>query len=253
MNIVVCCKFVPSMDDLVVNDDRTVSLANAEWKINEADLNAVQVAVNLVKTVDGQVTALTVGDSHAESTKLRKDLLSRGPDKMMILSNEAFAKASPIEISEVLCTAIKEIDADLVICGEGSDDYYNQQTGIQLGTHLGWSNVHSVDSIAVEDGVLVVERMLEKSAEVLEIELPAVLSVTKTVAKAQRPNMRDVLAAGKKPVEIKQIDTAPNVGLKTLSVLALENKERKQVLIDEGSSEEKAEKFVSYLKAEGVL
>lgn len=256
MNIAVCCKFVPSVDDLVTHDDQSVSFENAEWKINEFDLHAVEAGVALAKETGGKLIAVTVGDSHVESSKLRKDLLSRGPDEMVVISADELAGADPAVVSELVAKAAEKIGADLILCGAGSEDYYNQQTGLQIGEWLGWATVADVDSIALEGGKLVVDRLLEKKIEVLELPLPAVISVTTSINTPTRPNMRAVLAAGKKPVTVMtpeelEVDAKPAMDI--IGVVAPESVDRKQVILSAEDLNVTAAELVRCLKSEGVL
>lgn len=256
MNIVVCCKFLPSVDDLVTREDGSVSLANAEWKINEADLNTVQAGVDLAKATGGKLIALTVGDRHIESGKLKKDLLSRGPEELFQVISDDLQTADPSVLSRILAAAVSKIGADVVICGDGSEDYYNQQTGIQLGEILGWANVNNVNKIEIEDGLLVVERLLEKRIEVLEVPMPAVLTVSKSINVPQRPNMRAVLAAGKKPVQVcsaEELNISFQTCMETLSVQAPDSVDRKNIVFSGGDTEKMVNDFIRGLKSEGVL
>lgn len=256
MNIVVCCKFVPSVDDLSVGAGGTVSLANAEWKINEFDLNAVEAGVALAKETGGKLIALSVGDSHLEAGKLRKDLLSRGPEEMYQVIDPALATADASVISRVLAKAIEKIGADIVLCGDGSEDYYSQQTGLQTGERLGWTTIGNIDAVKAEGGAVVAERLLEKKIEVLNVALPAVLTVTTSINTPPRPNMRAVLAAGKKPVTVwslADVDADAQSSVEVLGISAPDSVDRKNIMVDGETADEVAEKLAHYLKSEGVL
>ena len=95
------------------------------------------------------------------------------------VKDEACAAADSYAIAQVLKAGVLNIgDADLVICGEGSGDIYAQQVGPMLGALLGWPTVNAVNKVTAADGKVIVERGLENDVEVLEVALPAVISVT---------------------------------------------------------------------------
>jgi electron transfer flavoprotein beta subunit len=204
MNILVCCKIVPEEQDISINSDRTVNLGKAEWKISQYDLNAVEAGVELAAAVgESTVVALSAGDRKStENSKVRKDILSRGPDSLVLVSDDSLAGALPDRTAEALAGAAKKLGFDLILCGEGSGDLYAQQTGILLGEKLGVPCLNAVSGISVDGGAARVERSLEDEVEVLAFPLPAVLMVTTDINTPRIPGMKAILAAGKKPVTI---------------------------------------------------
>ena len=137
-----------------------------------------------------EVVALSAGPAkNLSNSKICKDILSRGPARLELVSDDSLAGALPDVTAQVLAAAIKKIGFDLVLCGEGSGDLYAQQVGILLGEKLGAANINVVQSIAREQGALLVERALEDETEVLRIPLPAVLSLTSDINVPKIPTM----------------------------------------------------------------
>lgn len=254
MNIIVCCKFVPCLQDMEVGPAKSVNFSKAQWQISEYDLQAVEVGVQLAKKTGGKLTALSVGTSKIESTQLRKDLLSRGPDALYLVVDDALENADTAQISGLLKNAIEKIGADLVICGEGSADLYYQQVGSQLGEKLDWINFTNIDAVEVNDGELVIDRVLENETEQLAVQLPAVISVTSSINEPPRPNMRAILSAGKKPVTIwSPADVgAVDAVIDIKSTLAPDSAERAGEILG-GSVNEAAAEMARRLKASGLL
>jgi electron transfer flavoprotein beta subunit len=258
MNIIVCYKFTPDDEDLVVKPDRSISLEKAEWEISEYDLNAVEAAMQLAEASEGKVLALSAGGSQLDNSKGKKDILSRGPDELYLVVDEAVAVGDTNLTARVLAAAIEKMGAyDLVLCGEGSSDLYFQQTGLQLGEVLGLPTINSISKVELVDGKLVAERSLEGDVEVLEVPMPAVLSVTTDINQPRLPSMKEILKAGKKPVTMWTLhDLKVKDGVETkvdvLEVKAPPQKERKRMIIP-GKPEEAAEALVGYLSKEGVI
>jgi electron transfer flavoprotein beta subunit len=259
MNIVVCMKMTPDAGDIEVKADGSISLERAEWGLGSFDLQALEAGMRLVDAFSGKVTALSAGPQQIANSKLKKDLLSRGPHELVLVVDESLKQADTGRTASVLAQAVRKLgDVDLVLCGEGSSDLYFQQVGLQLGERLGWPTLNAISKIEEADGKLRVERSLEDEVEVLEVALPAVLSVTTDITPATRlPSMKDILTASKKPVtEWSLVDlgaeTLPSSQVEVLSVRAPQQVQRKHVLLS-GSPEEAAQSLLEALGKEGLV
>lgn len=258
MKIVVCAKLAPDASDIEVRSDGTISLERAEWRIGSFDLQAIEAAVRLKELNGGSVTALSVGPQRINNSKLRKDLLSRGPDELVLVADDTLVNADTSVTARVLAAAVQKIGGvDLVLTGEGSSDLYFQQAGLQLGELLEVPVFNAVSRIDAAGGSLTVERSLENETEVLDVPLPAVLAVTTDIHTSRLPNMKEILLASRKPVlEWSLADLAMANGEKprveTVSLRAPRPVERKRIMI-EGNPDEAAQVLTTYLSKEGVL
>ena len=104
---------------------------------------------------------------------------------------------------------------------------------------------------------MIVERDLEDEVEVLEVPLPAVLSVTTDISEPRLPSMKEILKAGKKPVSewtLSDLDLPDDAGsqIEVISVRAPEQAQRKNILI-EGEPRDAAQQLVEYLNREGLI
>ena len=208
MKIITCCKVVPDEEQIKVLPNRELALDDVPAKISQYDLNALEAAKKLSAETKGSVTALSVGSSKAlDATKIRKDILSRGANDLKLVISDDHSFSDSFETAKALAAAIREQEeVDLVLCGTGSSDLYNQVTGIQLGTLLDWPTLNNVTSIQPNGDTVLVERTLENSTEVFEVALPAVLSVSSEINVPTVPAMRDIMQAGKKPVAVLTTD-----------------------------------------------
>lgn len=248
MKIVACFKVSPEAQDIQTRPDRTLNLERAVWKIGTYDLNAIEAARQLADQVGATVVGLSAGGSELTNAKLTKDALSRGLDELVMIVDEALPMAESYQTAEILARGLAQIDdVGLVLLGAGSSDAYTQQVGNQLGAIMGWPTLNAVDSLLPEDGHLVVNRLLEDAVQVVEVTLPAVLSLTSGANIPRIAGMKDILAAGKKPTTT--LDTGAGLveaTAKPLSTLAPEQVDRRHQII-EGA--EAASELASYLKA----
>ncbi len=257
MNIIVCYKLSPDAEDIQTKPDGSLDFFNAEWRIGEYDQVAVEAAMQILEQQGGTLTALSAGPKELENTKARKSILSRGPDDLVVVMDEKMRDADTHYTAVVLAEAIKKRgDFDLVVCGEGSADLYAQQVGVQLGQLLGVPTLNAISKITAEESKLTIERALEDEIEVLEVTLPAVLSVTTDIHLPRIPGMKDILGAGKKPVsEWTLADLgleAEKPALTILETRAPDRVDRKGVIL-EGDSEANVAALVESLRKEGVL
>ncbi|MES9997116.1 electron transfer flavoprotein [Desulfovibrio aminophilus] len=252
MKIIACCKLVPEEQDIAVKADGTLDLGKAEPKISQFDLNAVEAAVNLRAENGGEITVLSVGGKALENTKARKDILSRGPDSLTAVIDARLESALPHETAQVLAAAARKMEFDLILCGDGSGDLYAQQVGSRLGELLGIATIGGVSRIvSASDGALVVERTLEDEVEVLEVPLPALVSVSADINVPTIPGMKAILGASKKPVTVW---SAQDIGLEerpalvqSVAVQAPKQKERKRLIIEGDGADQLAE-FAAQLR-----
>ena len=238
MNTVACYKITPDNQDVAVAPDGSIDLAHAAMVLGEYDLMAIEEAAKVAEATEGRAVLLTAGGEALGDTKLVKAALSRGASELYSVSDPALADADAFQTATVLAAALGKMEYDLVICGEGSADRYEQQVGSLLGSLLGLPVVNAVSSIEPRDGSVVVERALENEVEVLEVALPAVCIAVDVGCCL--PQLKDILAAGKKPVTTWTLDEVGGLSsacVETVSVKAPGNVERKKVVYESGSAE----------------
>lgn len=147
------------------------------------------------------MTALSVGGKALTNAKGRKDVLSRGPDELIVVIDDQFEQALPQQTASALAAAAQKAGFDLILCGDGSSDLYAQQVGLLVGEILNIPAVNGVSKIiSLTADTLTVERELEDETETLSIPLPAVVAVSTDINSPQIPSMKAILGAAKKPV-----------------------------------------------------
>ncbi|MDO5146619.1 MAG: putative electron transfer flavoprotein FixA [Eubacteriales bacterium] len=252
MKIITCCKVVPNEEGITVMQNRELSTEKAPLAISQYDLNAMESGKKLAAETGGTMVALSVGSSSSlENTKIRKDILSRGADELKLVIDDAHGFSDSLQTAKALAGALKNMEYDLVLCGAGSSDLYSQEVGIQTGTILDLPVVNNVTGItAVSDSTLHVERTLEEEVELLEVSLPAVLSVSSEINVPTVPSMRDIMKAGKKPVSVMDMKEEAAPSTRIIEQLAPKQQERRQQVV-EGDGEEAVDALVSFLRKEG--
>ncbi len=245
MLIVTAVKVVPDDQDIRVNGDRTLNESAAHAVVSTYDLNAIEASAQAAKEAGAKHVAVTVGPASIMDSKNNKNILARGVDELYIAANDAYANMDAKATAATLAAAIKGIEGvDLVVCGDGSADLYAQQTDVQLACALGLPVVTAVSKFSFEGNTLVCERTLETEKEVVEVALPAVISVLPDIALPRIAGMRDIMQAGKKPVnQLADLGT-PETGIEVLETLAPEPAPRKKIVF-EAANDGDIDKFVA--------
>ena len=254
MSIIACFKWTIDEEDIRIRADGTLDFSIAKKKISDYDRNVIEAAAQLATKTEKQVIGLTFGNSEAKPSL--KDALSRGLDEAYWLNCEEAQDADGAATARALARAINMIgDIDLVVCAEGSSDVYARQTAPRIGALLDWPVVTSAISMEFEEEKLLATRKLDDGLEKVAVELPAVISVLPEICTPPIPTLMAILGAGKKQVtEFNKDDLGIDLEPK---VLVNETKgyvmDRKNIVLDEGSAEDRVAELVGLLQKEGVL
>ena len=250
MNIVAAFKVVPDDQDIQVSADGSLDYSKAKNTVSAYDLNAIEAAAQLAAANEGsKVIAVTVGGAGIDDSKLKKNVLARGVDELYMTADAALADLDANAAAGALAELVAKVGGyDVILCGDGSADNYAQQVDVQLAAKLGLPVVNAATKIRALDGALEVERTLEDAVEVVEVGLPCVVSVAPDIALPRIPGMKDILAAGKKPMSVAGADGAYASALETVSCLAPEQADRKQEVL-EASADGAVEAFAAALRA----
>ncbi len=255
--LLVCYKWTLDEQDIKVNrDDLSLDASRAKGKISDFDRNAIEEASLIVEKQGGIVDALSYGASAVKQSI--KDVLSRGPNKVMWIGDVSAENADAFVISEVLAAAIRKFGPyDLILCGEGSSDMFYQQTAPRLAQLLGLPCVSFVQKMTLEGDVLSATRKLGDCIEQVSAKGPAVVSVLSEINKPRIPSLKQVLGAAKKPnAEIKIADLGltpdqlkPKAVRKSAKGFVMS---RKNIIFKESDAAANVAKLAASLAAEGL-
>jgi electron transfer flavoprotein beta subunit len=249
MNVVVAMKQIPDLQQIRIRNRQPV-LEDVPWIMGAIDKNALEAAVQIKEAQGGKVVLLSAGNEELEDTA--KEALAAGADEALLIINDELDKLGSAEIARILAAAIQRIEkVDLIIFGEGSGDNYSGQVGSRVAEILGLPQVGYASAIEVQGESLRVSRSLEDGEELVEIGLPAVITVISGINEPRIASVTQILKAGKKPKEILDLsDLALDLGnicpVKTESNLAPES-DRKRVAV------KSVDELVAALKGENLI
>ena len=206
VKIVVCVKHVPDAGaDRGFADDLTVDREGTDGLLCELDEYAVEQALRLADDGDGvEVTLLTVGPGEAAAALKRG--LQMGAAAGIHVLDDALHGMDALGTSTVLAAAVTRAGADLVVCGMASTDGAMGVLPAMLAERLGWPAATYAGHLSVADGHATIMREDDTARLTVEVDLPAVVSVTDQSGEARYPSMKGILAAKKKPVQTWDLD-----------------------------------------------
>ncbi len=203
MKIAVCIKRVPDTETRVKVGAGGVAIdeAGVKFIVNPYDEFAVEEALQRrEKAGGGEVVVVSLGPDAAQETI--RTALAMGADRGILLKADAIP-ADGLAVAKAIAAELKDGGYDLILLGKMAVDDSNHQVGPMVAELLGLPCVTTVAKLELEGGKGVAEREIEGGVEVVEFALPAVLTCEKGLNTPRYPALKGIMAAKKKPIEVK--------------------------------------------------
>src|SRR5216110_1354609 len=233
MKIAVCIKRVPDSETRVkpAADGKSLDEAGVKFILNPYDEFAVEEALQRKeKAGAGEVVVIACGPAAAQETI--RTALAMGADRGVLLQADALP-ADGLAVARALAAEVKDGGHDLILFGKMAIDDYNQQVGPMVAELLDRPCVTAVAHLELAGGNGTAEREVEGGMEVVEFSLPAVLTTDKGLNEPRYPALKGIMAAKKKPLEVKP--TTPGPGALEVLSLALPAERQAGKIVGEGS------------------
>ncbi len=202
MKILLMLSVVPDTTSKInfTADNTKFDTTGIQWVINPHDEFSLTKAMQIKEKTGAELHVVHVGPKINESV-IRKTL-AIGADRAYRIDAEptdSFYTASQ------LAAFLKDKDYDLIFAGRESIDYNgNMVPGLVAGL-TGLRFVNAVIGLDLDGEKATVSREIEGGKEVLETTLPVILAGQKGLVKEEElriPNMRGIMMARKKPLEV---------------------------------------------------
>lgn len=217
MDVIVCVKRVPDTEARIRIDSSATAIETAgiKYDFSPYDAFAIEAALRAREAAgSGEVTLLSLGDASAQEM-LRKGL-AMGADRAVLLTGEVGLDG--LATAKALATELAGADAPLFLFGVKAADDDQQQVGPMAAVLTGRPCVTNVSSFDVEGDTVACHREVEGGSEVVEVDLPAVLCMTKGPHEPRLAALKGIMAAKKKPLEEKAAQVVETrVRLRTLA------------------------------------
>ncbi|MEM1597784.1 MAG: FAD-binding protein [Pyrobaculum sp.] len=146
--------------------------------MNPFDYHAIEGALYLRDALGGRAVAVTMGPPSFKQSA--EEALAMGVDLVVHLSDKAFAGSDTLATSRALARAVKAFAPDYkaIFAGKYSWDGDTGHVGPQTAELLGIPHVSGVVEVRIKGERASVRREAEDGEEELEVELPALFTVT---------------------------------------------------------------------------
>ncbi len=176
----------------------------------EFDVNGIQYIMNpydewyalvraleLKEQVSGSVTIINVGPATNDAV-IRKGLAIGADDAVRV---DADPKSAFFVATQIAAYA-KDEGFDAILLGKETIDYNGSEVGAMLAELLDTPFISFATKLEMNGNTATLERDIEGGTEVLEVEPPFVLSAAKGLAEQRIPNMRGIMMAKRKPLNV---------------------------------------------------
>ena len=205
MEIIVPMKQVPDVALNIKVKDGAVVEEGLSYVISSWDETALEAALQITEDVGGEVTLLTIGpDKAAES--LRKGLAMGAHKAIHVKYNDA-KQTDSFAYAKILQKVLEGRDYDLILTGKQAQDTDAGLTAPMLAEFLGLPQVTNIIRFSdVSEQNITLYRKGDHATEVLEMELPGVVTVNDSLNEPRLASMRGIMMAKKKPLEEIELD-----------------------------------------------
>ena len=200
-------------------DQTGVETANVKMAMNPFCEIAVEEAVRMKEAgTASEVVIVSAGAAQAQET-IRTGL-AMGADRGVLIESEVALE--PLAVAKLLKAVAEKEGADLVLMGKQAIDGDNNQTGQMLAALLGWPQGTFISKLEKNDSGIKVTREVDGGLEILDLKMPAVLTVDLRLNEPRYASLPNIMKAKKKPIdrfspEDLGVDVSPH--LETLKVV----------------------------------
>jgi electron transfer flavoprotein beta subunit len=199
MKILVCISNVPDTTTKITftADNKEFNTAGVQFVINPYDEYALTRAIELKEAHGGSVTVLHVGEADTEAN-IRKALAIGADEAIRVNAKPRDA----VFVARQIAHLAQEGGYDLILMGKESVDYNGYQVHGMVAELLGIPAITPGIKIEVSGQTATLEREIEGGKEVITAPLPLVVSCQQPMCEPRIPNMRGIMTARTKPLQV---------------------------------------------------
>ena len=201
MNLLVCISKTPETTSKIAftDNDTTFATDGVQYIMNPYDeWYALVRALELKEAAGGTVTVVNVGPA-ANDVIIRK-ALAIGADEAVRIDADP---QSALYVAKQIANYAKDKSYDIILTGKETIDYSGALVGSMVAELLGMPFMSHASKMDIADGKATVTCDIEGGVEVISSPLPMVVSASKGLAEQRIPNMRGIMMAKRKPLNVE--------------------------------------------------
>ncbi|MBD79396.1 MAG: electron transfer flavoprotein subunit alpha [Crocinitomicaceae bacterium] len=200
MKILVCISKAPDTTTKIAftDGDTKFNEAGVQFIVNPYDeWYALVRGLELKESLGGSVTTVTVGG--AENDPIIRKALAIGADDAVRIDTEA---NDAFLVAKEIANYASDKGYDLILCGKETINYNGGQVAGLIAEFLDYPFVSQATKIDIDGSNVTLECDVQGGSAALQCSLPMVLSAAKGMAEQRIPNMRGIMAARSKKLEV---------------------------------------------------
>ena len=200
MKILVCISKSPDTTSKIAFTDGNSKFDEngVQYIVNPYDeWFALVRALELKESKGGSVSIITVG-SAADEAVMRKALAIGADEAIRIDTEPVDAYYVSMQIAEYA----KANGFDMVLTGKETINYNGTQVGRMIAEGMDLPFISLASKLDVAGNTATLETEIIGGLQTVEVELPVVISCAKGMAEQRIPNMRGIMAARTKPLNV---------------------------------------------------
>jgi electron transfer flavoprotein beta subunit len=209
MKLLVCVSKTPETTTKIqlTGDGSDIDTAGVNYIMNPYDeWYALVRALELKEAGGGSVTLLNVGPADNDSV-IRKGLAIGADDAVRIdVSEEKDSLFTARQIAEYA----KGEGYDIIFFGKETISYNGSEVGAMVAEFMDLPYIGEASKLEVNGSTATVTRDIEGGEEVIEVDTPLAVSAAKGMAEQRIPNMRGIMMAKRKPLNVVQPTDFPD-------------------------------------------
>lgn len=200
MKILVCISKAPDTTAKISFTDNDTKFNNdgVQFIVNPYDeWYALVRGLELKETLGGSVTVINVG--LAENDPIIRKALAIGADDAVRINKEA---NDALSVAKEIAAFAQAGGYDMILTGKETIDYNGSQVGGMIAEIMDLPSISLATKLDISGNTATIEREIQGGKEVVTTSMPFVLSSAKGMAEARIPNMRGIMAARTKPLQV---------------------------------------------------
>jgi len=179
-------------------DNTGVITEGVKMSINPFDEIALEEALRIKERgLADEVLAVSIGP--ADTQQQLRTALAMGADRAILVQTDVAVPS--LSVARIFRQLIDKEQPFLVLLGKQAIDDDNGQTAQMLAALWDRPQAVSCSKVEIADGKATVTREVDAGLEVLEVDLPAVMSVDLRLNEPRYVKLPDIMKAKKKPLD----------------------------------------------------
>ncbi len=233
MNILVGISRVPDTATKIYigSDGKSIDEKGVKFIINPYDEFALEEGLRLKEKFGGSVVTITVGPD--SSKEIIRSALAMGADRAVLVKTERIFDS--FFTAKNISNYAGQFNPDIILFGRQSVDFDSLMVPAMVAEFLGLPLVTIVSKLTIEGSKVIAERDVVGGKEIVETNLPCVISAQKGLNEPRYPKLPDILKAKNKPIE--EITPEQTESLMEILKMEIPLRTRKNKIVGEDDSE----------------